>query len=153
MQNDPLELIYSYSQKDESLRDELEAHLSILIRQGMISSWHDRKIGPGKEWASSIDAIFQTAKIILLLVSPDFIASDYCYTKEMVTALERHECNDAIVIPIIIRPVDWKTAPFSKLLSLPIDGLPVTSWNNRDEAWVNVVEGIRNSIKQFEPVQ
>lgn len=144
-----IELFTSYSHNDEKLRDELENHLSLLKRQGVIESWHDRKIDPGKEWKKQIDEHINIANIILLLVSADFIASDYCYANEMVRALERHEKKEAIVIPIIIRPVDWKRSPFAKLQALPKDGRPVTTWQIRDEAWVNVVEGIRHAIDEI----
>jgi internalin A len=114
-----LTLFYSYSHKDETLRNELETHLKLLQRQNLISTWLDRKITAGAEWAGQIDRNHQTAEIILLLVSADFIASAYCYDKEMKRALERHEAGRARVIPVIMRDVDWQSAPFSKLQALP----------------------------------
>src|SRR6266849_10426858 len=102
-----LEVFFSYAHKDQRLRDQLETHLSLLKREGLISSWHDRKIGAGQEWAGQIDNHLNTAHIILLLVSPDFMASDYCYDIEMTQALARHEAGEARIIPIILRPVDW----------------------------------------------
>lgn len=86
-----VEIFYSYSHKDEKLRDRLEKHLSILKREGVISGWHDRKITGGKEWAGQIDEHLNSAHIILLLVSADFVASDYCYDVEVKRAMERHE--------------------------------------------------------------
>jgi class 3 adenylate cyclase len=136
-------LIYSYSHKDEILRDELEIHLSLLKRQGYIVSWHDRKILPSQEWAGVIDDNFKSADIILLLISADFIDSDYCYEIEMRTALKRHGAGEAHVIPVILRDVDWHQAPFSNLQALPRDGKPITLWSDRDEAWKNVAQGIR----------
>ena len=142
-----IELVYSYSHKDQSLRDELAAHLSPLEREGLISSWYDRCIVPGKELDREIDARLDRAQIILLLVSADFIASDYCYGREMKRAMERHEAGDARVIPVIVRPVDWSGTPFRKLLGLPDDGRAVTSWSNRDEAYLNIVRGVRRPQK------
>ncbi|MBI3799981.1 MAG: toll/interleukin-1 receptor domain-containing protein, partial [Deltaproteobacteria bacterium] len=110
------------------LRDKMAAHLKILERNGVITSWHDRKIPAGEEWKSAIDANFQCAEVILLLVSADFIASDYCYEIEMKGALERHEKGEARVVPIIVRPCRWQTAPFGRLQALPKDGKPMTSW-------------------------
>ncbi len=129
---DPVRIFYSYSHRDEDLRDELEKHLALLKRQGIILNWYDRKISPGERWEGAIDSNLATADIILLLVSADFLASDYCYDIEMKLALEHHKNGDATVIPIILRPVDWAEAPFSKLQALPMDGRPVTSWANLD---------------------
>jgi hypothetical protein len=142
-------VFFSYSHKDEELRDELEKHLSILKRQGVIAGWHDRKIGVGREWADEIDKHLNTADVILLLISADFMASDYCYDIEMKRALERHEAGEARVIPVILRPVDWRGAPFGKLQALPTDAQPVTKWSNRDEAFKNVAQGIRVAVKEL----
>ncbi|MDQ3821602.1 MAG: toll/interleukin-1 receptor domain-containing protein, partial [Acidobacteriota bacterium] len=130
-----IELFISYSHKDEKPRQELIKHINILKRQGVVNDWHDRKILPGSNWEDEINEHLNTAQIILLLVSADFLNSDYCYNIEMRRALERHEAGEARVIPIIIRDVDWKDAPFGKLQALPTDGIPVSSaqWNNRDE--------------------
>ena len=144
-----IELAYSYSHKDQSLRDELAAHLSPLEREGLISSWYDRCIVPGKELDREIDARLDRAQIILLLVSADFIASEYCYSREMKKAMERHEAGDARVIPVIVRPVDWSGTPFRKLLGLPDDGQAVTSWSNRDEAYLNIVRGVRRAAEEL----
>lgn len=145
----PVKLFYSYSHKDEKLRDELEKHLSILKRQGTISEWHDRKISAGSEWADSIDQNLVEADIILLLISSDFLASDYCYDIELKNALERHEQGDCRVVPIILRAVDWVGAPFGKLQALPKDAKPVISWENHDEAFANITQGIRATIKEI----
>src|SRR5258708_5028821 len=110
-----LEIFYSYAREDGRLRKKLEQQLSLLKRRGMISAWHDRKIVPGKKWANEIDTHLNTAQLILLLVSPDFIASDYCYSLEMKRALERHDAGEARVIPVILRAVDWTDTPFGKL--------------------------------------
>jgi class 3 adenylate cyclase len=142
-----MEVFYSYSHRDEELREELEKHLSSLKRQGVITAWHDRKIGAGTEWRGQIDTHLNTARVILLLISSDFLASDYCYNIEMQRAMERHAAGEARVIPIILRPVIWKGALFEKLQALPKDAKPVTSWVNRDEAFVSVAEGIRGAVE------
>jgi inactive STAND/TIR domain len=140
-------LFYSYSHKDEDLRNELEKHLCILQRRGLITYWHDRRIGAGKEWEEEISSHLESAQLILLLISADFIASDYCYSVEMKRALQRHEAGEAHIIPIILRPVDWVEAPFSKLQILPTDAKPVTRWEDRDEAFSVIVKGIREAIE------
>lgn len=144
-----VKLFYSYSHKDEEIRNELEKHLSILKHQGVISEWHDRKISGGSEWENQIDTHLQSASIILLLVSSDFLASDFCYGKELKTAMQRHESGSSKVIPIIVRSVDWQQAPFAKLQALPKDAKPVKSWSDIDEAFTNIAQGIRATIDEL----
>ncbi len=131
------------------MRDELAKHLSLLKRRGVIQSWHDRQIGAGVEWEAEIAAHLESAQIILLLISADFMASDFCYDNELQRALERHCKNEARVIPIILRACDWHGAEFGALQALPKDALAVTSWPNQDEAWTNVAQGIRRAVEQL----
>lgn len=145
----PFEIFFSYSHKDQRLRDQLETQLSLLKREGLITSWYDHKITAGHEWAGKIDEHLNSAQIILLLISANFIASDYCYDIEMQRALERHEAREARVIPIILRPVDWKKAPFGKLKALPTDGKPVTKWTDNDSAFYDIAQGIRKVVEEL----
>ncbi len=138
-------VFFSYSHADEGLRDQLEKQLSMLKRQGVIATWHDRRIGAGQEIHSAIDDRINTDDIILLLVSADFIASDYCYDIEMQRAMERHEKGEAIVIPVILRACDWHHAPFGKLKAVPLDGKPVTQWPDIDEAFLQVAKAVREA--------
>ena len=138
-------VFFSYSHADEDLRDQLEKQLAMLKRQGVIETWHDRRIGAGQELGQVIDDHINTDDIILLLVSPDFIASDYCYDIEMKRAMERHDAGEAIVIPVILRACDWHHAPFGKLLGTPKDGKPVTQWPDRDEALLHVARAVRDA--------
>jgi hypothetical protein len=147
----PLEVFFSYSHRDEDLRDELEKHLSLLEHSGLIAGWHDRRIDAGAEWGDEIDSHARSAQIILLLISSDFLASEYCYGVEMKLALERHRKREAVVIPIILRPVDWAGAPFAFLQALPRNARPVTSWTSRDEALADVARGIREMIARLRP--
>ena len=142
-----LELFYSYAHEDEELRDRLETHLSTLKRQKVISGWHDRGLVAGEEWGGEINEHLRTADIILLLVSADFLASDYCYDVELKLAMERHEAGGARVIPVILRPCDWSGAPFGKLQALPKNARPATSWPNLDEAFTDVAKGIRKTAE------
>jgi len=144
-----IEIFFSYSHKDEKLRDDLEKQLSLLKRQGIIASWHDRKIVAGQEWVDQIDTHLNTAQIILLLISPDFMASDYCYESEMMRAIERHKAEEALVIPVILRPTDWHSAPFANFQALPQNGKPVTTWSNRDEAFLDIARGIRIVVREL----
>jgi TIR domain/CHAT domain len=138
-----INLFFSYAHEDEALRNELAKHLKLLERQGVISSWCDRQINAGTEWETQISSYLKTANIILLLVSADFIASDYCYDVEIKRAMERYETGEARVIPVILRPVDWHNSNFGKLQALPRNGQPITTWENRDAAFTSVVQGIR----------
>ena len=145
-----IEVFFSYAREDETLRDELEKHLKLLQRQGIITGWHNRKIGAGQEWKNEIDTHLNTAPIILLLVSPSFIASDYCWDVEVKRAMERHKANEACVIPIILKSVDdWQTAPFGNLQPLPKDGKPVTRRGNRDAVFADVAKGIREEVERL----
>jgi len=138
-------VFFSYSHADEGLRDQLEKQLAMLKRQGVIETWHDRRIGAGQELGQVIDDHINSDDIILLLASPDFIASDYCYDIEMKRAMERHDAGEAIVIPVILRACDWHHAPFGKLLGTPKDGKPVTQWPDRDEALLQVARAVRDA--------
>ena len=144
----PTKVFISYSHKDEAFREKLGAHLSLLKRQGVIDEWHDRRIAAGSEWAGEIDRNLNDAAVVLLLVSADFLASDYCYDKEMKQALERHDAGDARVIPVILRAVDWRGAPFARLQALPRDGKPVKSWPDEDEAFTDIARGIRKAVEE-----
>lgn len=145
----PLRLFYSYSHKDEELRNELETHLKLLQRQKLIATWSDRRIVPGQDWGTEISDALERADLILLLISADFIASDYCYDIEMTRALELHNKNSSRIIPVIVRDVDWNGAPFAKLQALPKDAKAITIWDNRDSAWRDVSQGIRKAIEDI----
>ena len=139
-------IFFSYAHTDESLRIELEKHLAALRRAGLIEAWHDRKIGAGSDWRVEIDENLRSADVILLLISSDFLASDYCYGVELEVAMQRHRRGEAVVIPIILRPVDWSGTRFAVLQALPRDARPVTAWPNRDEAFAQIALALREVI-------
>ena len=145
----PIEVFFSYAHRDAILRNALAAHLRLLEREGIIKGWHDRRLTGGTEWAGAIDKHLHTAQIILLLISADFLASDYCYDVELRLAIERHEAGEARVVPIILRPVDWYSAPFGTLQALPKDGRAVTLWTNKDEAFLDIARGIRSIAEEL----
>lgn len=138
-----LTVFFSYSHKDESYRDRLEVHLAPLKWQGIIGTWHDRRVDAGDEILNEISKSLERADIILLLVSADFIASAYCYEVEMGRAMELHEQGKARVIPVILRPCDWQEMPFGKLLAVPTDGRPISKFPNTDDAFLEVVQEIK----------
>jgi hypothetical protein len=139
-------VFFSYSHADEGLRDQLEKQLAMLMRQSVIEAWHDRRIGAGEDVDQTIDMHIETDDIILLLVSSDFLASDYCYEREMQRAMARHDAGQAIVLPVILRACDWHGAPFGKLLATPPDGRPVTQWPDRDQAFLEVAKAVRAAV-------
>ena len=144
----PVKIFFCYAHEDEGLLNKLKRHIWPLRRQGLIDVWHDRDISAGTEWEQEISQHLNTAQIILLLVSPDFLYSEYCYGVEMKQAIERHQRGEAQVIPIIIRPVYWQGI-LGLLQALPKDGLPITDpeWHTLDRALYNVTEGIRTVIE------
>ena len=153
----PVTLFYSYAHEDEALRDELQDHLAILERRRVIRSWHDRAIVPGHDWSQEIDRHLGTADLVLLLISKDFIASDYIMGVEIGLAMARQQRGESTVVPILLRPVDLQPEdaqdmPFVALLEpqgLPRDLKPVTTWANRDEAWTQVASGLRATVNEI----
>jgi hypothetical protein len=139
-------IFISYARVDEPLRLRLDTHLSSLKREGLIETWHDLKIGPGEEWQPTIEHVLNVCQVVLLLISADFLASDYCWCMEMNRALERHKKGEVCVIPVILKHSDWETSPFSKLAPLPSNGKPITAWNDQEEAFLEVAKGIRSAI-------
>ncbi len=144
-----VEVFCSYAHEDERWLRKLETHLSLLIRQGLITLWHDRLIAPGTNWASIIDTHLETSSVILLLVSADFFASDYCYGIEMKRALERQEAGEALVVPILVRQADWTHAPFAHLHALPTDAKPLSTWPDEETALADMAAGIRRAVEEL----
>lgn len=148
----PFYVFCCYAHKDQQWLLELKTHLAPLQREGLITLWDDMDIYPGDEWEKEIHRHLETAQIILLLVSPNFIASDYSYSVEMQQAMRQYEQGQARVIPIILHPVSWKKTPFGKLQALPINAKAITSsyWPHPNEAFYSIVKGIRNVIEALE---
>jgi len=140
-------LFFSYSHKDEELRNELETHLALLKRQRVISSWHDRRITAGRDFDQIVSSELESSQVILLLVSAHFLASDYCYEKEVTRAIEKHEDGSAVVIPVILHPCDWHSASFGHLRATPTDGKPVSMYANQHEAFAIVAKDVREAAK------
>jgi hypothetical protein len=146
----PLKVFCSYSHRDEHYLDVLKTWLVSLERDGLIEQWHDRMISPGQEWDKAIAENLETADMILLLVTPYFMASQYIYDKEMNQAVENHQQGKARVIPIMLRPSPPLTGtPLGKLQALPKDGKPITTWANQDQAWLDVLTGIQQAVQEL----
>ncbi len=139
-----VEVFVSYVRADETLRAELAKHLKPMKREGLITEWYADNVDAGVERKKEAKTHLDTARIILLLVSPDFLDSDYHYDFEMARALERHNADTARVIPIILRHTEgWEKTEFHKLQALPRDGRPVKQWPDRDEAFAKIAKEIR----------
>jgi tetratricopeptide (TPR) repeat protein len=148
-----VKVFFSYSHEDEKLRDELAKHLKPLERQGKIETWHDRKIDPGTDWRKELDGQLNSADIILLLVSPSFVHSDFCYCTELEQARKRHDAGEARIIPIFLRPLDLDAlegTPLQTLQGLPEPTKPITKWDDRDEAFTEVAKGIRATVNKIQ---
>jgi hypothetical protein len=143
----PVEVFYSYAHEDATLRAKLDTHLAMLRRDQSMTQWHDGEIVAGSGWRQDIAKHLESADVILLLLSPDFLASDFCYIDEMGRALERERTSEATVIPIILRPCEWLHSPLAERKALPTGGRPVTAWPDRDEALHDVAQGIRTVIE------
>ena len=139
-------IFISYSHKDDALRAELDKHLALLRREGAIELWSDHRILPGSEFDKDIAEALEAAQIILLLVSADFLASDYCFGIEMRRAMERHDAGEAVVVPVILRACDWHHSPFKHLNALPSGGREIAKWASPDDAFLDVVQGLRKLL-------
>lgn len=148
-----VKVFISYCHKDESYKESLDTHLALMKKSDEVSTWSDRKIIPGQEWDKEISENLESADIIIFLVSADFIASDYCFDIEVKRAMERHETGAAVVVPVLVRVCDWKATPFSKLQSLPKDTNPIKKWVDEDEAWLDVVNGIRKAAEKITSIK
>ncbi|WP_437755687.1 protein kinase domain-containing protein [Sorangium sp. So ce1389] len=142
-----LQVFISYAQRDGGLCDELLIHLSMMRREGFIREWYDRLVAPGVDRKMEAQRMLESSEVVLPLLSADFIASDECFQLEMGRAFEKHERGEARIIPVVVRACDWEHPPLGLLPALPTDAKPVTSWANRDEAWLDVIRGIRRALE------
>lgn len=147
--SNPIEIFFSYAHEDEALMNDVRRQLIVFERNGKILKWHDRMIPPGTEWRHQIDIRLNQAKIILLFVSPHFIESQYCYEVEGEMALKRHASGEARVVPVILRPCAWEASPFAMLQTLPKDAVPVSRWEDRDEACLDVALSVMRLVDEL----
>lgn len=146
VRNDLCRVFVSYARVDEPYRVRLNVHLAPLVREGRIDLWSDRAIAPGSDWERDIERELAVADIILLLVTPDFVASVYCFEKELTEVLRRHEKDGVRILPVLVKPVDLATMPFARFQALPLDLRPVSTWPDPDEAWLRVAQGVRQAV-------
>jgi hypothetical protein len=143
----PLRVFYSYSHHDRRMLERLYAHMVMLRREGLITEWYDAAIDAGSEWRDEIARELEAADVIVLLVSADFLVSEFCYEHEMRRAVERAHQGDALVIGVMLRAVDgWERTPFAEFQVVPQDGRPISKWSDADDAYKHVVERIRAAL-------
>lgn len=146
-------IFISYSHKDEEYLKRLKSHFSTMRRNGQIEIWYDRAINAGDEFESVIFRNLENADIILLLASANFLDSEYCYTKELTIALERHSKGDVAVIPVILTDCDWKSSPFRKFQVTPKDGKPISNFEKPDKGYLQVVEEVKKVLGRTASLQ
>jgi hypothetical protein len=153
-----VKIFCSYAHKDEPLREALDPHLALLRRQGVATFWSDKEIYAGSDWASQIDQNLRTANVILLLLSANFINSNYCFDVELRHAAERHLRREAVLVPVVLQPCNWERVrldcgggefDLSKVQALPAGARPVTKWRNRQEAFDNIAAGVSKVVEQL----
>ena len=141
-----IKVFISYAHKDREFVDRLNVHLAPLKREE-IDQWDDSMILPGTTWNKKIERRLKEANIILLMISPDFINSEFIYESELPIALQRHREGAATVIPVILRPSLWDKEEFAGIQALPQGAHPISLWPNEDEAFVDVAKGLRQVVK------
>jgi hypothetical protein len=144
-------VFYSYSHKDAALREMLGTYLAPLSHQKKIAEWHDRKIEPGADWETEISAQLESANLILLLVSADFLASEYCFGVEVERALARLKNGEVKVVPVLLKPCLWQESRFSELQIIPRDANAITLWRSPEEAFTDVAAEIRKLVSASPP--
>lgn len=142
-------IFLSYAHADEDLKKELDKHLMPLKRSGKIETWNDRELLAGQEWNEEILSELNKAEIILLLISGDFIASQYIWEKELATAMKRHNEGTAKVVPVIIKNCLWQDMPFAKLQALPRNTKPVATYENHDDAFTEIAIAINKLVENM----
>ncbi|WP_437948013.1 tetratricopeptide repeat protein [Sorangium sp. So ce296] len=140
--SDPVRLFISAVPKDVALRDELDVCLKPHERGGRIDVWHEGRVGAGDASAAEARARLEAADIVVLLVSPDFLASDRHHHEEAARALARSAAGEVVVVPVPVRHCDWSWTGFGRLKPLPAGGRPVNAWPDRDEPWNEVTRGL-----------
>ncbi len=144
-----LKIFLSYSHRDKEQKDLFLTHFSSIARTENVSIWTDVQIDAGTQWDEVISGQLCSADIVILLVSANFIASEYIYNKELAKALELQEANKVWIIPVMLSNCSVTDMKLSAIQTLPTDPRFVEAWTNQNDAWVNVVEGIRKSIKKI----
>lgn len=141
-----MQAFISYSHQDNAMLDHLHTHLTQLRRDGLISEWTDRDIEAGGRVDDRISRALKDADLFIALLSPHYLASNYCYEQEFTTALEREKAGSIVIVPVVVQPCDWLNTPFKIFKALPTDGKPVSDWSNANTAFLSVTQGLRKML-------
>ena len=153
VEQSPIKVYYLTSDLDEELCHKLMQHLKIFERTNRMTGWHPGELLPGDTSTTGRTLHLEEAQLILLLISPDFIASDEIYTHDMQIALEHHASGKAYAVPILLRPGSYKDAPFAHLKVLPDNAVALSIWSNEDTAYANIANGIDRILECLEHKQ
>ena len=149
--SNPVKVFFSYCHRDESFKEGLEEHMAQLRREEKLATWSDRELIPGEDWDETIKENLLTSDVVLFLVSSSFIASHACWDVEVTEILKRRDQGGKVeLVPVILRPCEWHESILGKFQGLPKDGKAVSTWEDRDEAYLNIVKGIRALLKSFQ---
>ncbi len=141
-----VKLFVSYAEKDRQFSEDFNTHLAVLRRAGQLDNWTNNHIMPGANWDDEIKQQLQESDIVVLLVSADFIASDYINDVIVHNSIEQHKKGEIIIIPVIVRPCDFQSLPISKFQALPRNAKPISRWEDQDEAWAEVIDQVRKVV-------
>lgn len=142
-------IFVSYARVDEPHRLRLAVHLAPLVREGLVDVWCDQAVAAGSDWERDIQHELATADIVMLLVTPDFVASDYCFERELPEVLRRNEEDGLCVLPVLVKSVDLVNLPIGRFQGLPTDLWPISAWRDADEAWLRVARDVRNAAEEL----
>ena len=136
----------SYSHHDEHYLERLKIHLTPMRREKRITDWADKDIYAGSDLDSSISDELENSDLFIALISPDYLASNYCYEKEFDKAMAMQEAGRLTIVPVILQPCEWKITPFGKMKALPKDGKAVSEWTNENNAYLDISNEMRRLL-------
>jgi hypothetical protein len=145
----PLKLFLSYAHEDRDIVAELRKHLAPLRYEQIVTDWYDLELIPGQDWDREILSQLESSDLVLVMVSADFVASKYAYGRELSLALDLHDQERLRMLPVICRNCRWQNLPFSRLQVLPEGAVAISSWENRDDAFVSVVLGVERVAREI----
>lgn len=144
-------IFISYAHKDEELKKQFETHLSGLKRQNVVDVWDDRQVLIGEKWDEKIKNKLLTSDIVIFLISSDFLASEYINEVEIKETILRHKNNEVLIAPIFLRPCDFESSILSGFQGVPRDAKFITTWSDKDSAFLEVINELKKLINEFIP--
>jgi len=141
-----VKVFISYSHADERVLERLHKHLAMMQRDRLISAWYDHAILPGANLDRTIKSELESADIFVALLSPDYLASNYCYEKEFEFAQEQARDGSLRIVPVVAEPCDWLSSPFREFMALPKEGKAISEWTNANNAYLDIVNGLRRLV-------